>query len=208
MARCPSCDYPLPDDRERLGGPLPQLPRSAVRAARPYWSPGPRWGGQLRRPHRRRDGRRLRPLRQLFVRSVPHAMARPGRLQRLRAQRALETKEARRRRASRQHFMQGMLSLGGLGIGAWVLTAVGLFAAALLFAGGGGGQVVGVMAFLATIVAALGLAVFGIGSATVGAGSGPRAAASMILAVVGLLICCLHVRGVHRHVRSASIWQS
>jgi hypothetical protein len=41
MARCPSCDYPLPDDRERLGarcpncqGPLYEPPRPA-RAARP-----------------------------------------------------------------------------------------------------------------------------------------------------------------------------
>jgi hypothetical protein len=202
MSRCPSCDYPLPADRERLGARCPNC-------RDPLYEPP----GRLGRPAR--DGEGSCALH-TGVETVGvcarcgnylcEVCRTPWRGQVLCGacvQRALETKEASPE-ASRQNFVQALLSLG-LGIGAWVLTAVGLGMAAVgLVTGGGGAQVLMMLVGMAMLAVAVALAVFGIGSATavlrVRGGS-------MILAVLGLLACCLHV-GVFIGMFVASIWQS
>ena len=202
MSRCPSCDYPLPADRERLGARCPNC-------RDPLYEPP----GRVGRPAREGEGScALHTGVETvgvcarcgnYLCEVCRTQWRGQVLCGACVQRALETKEASPE-ASRQNFVQAMLSLG-LGIGAWVLTAVGLGTAVFgLATGGGGAQVLMLLLGLAMLASAVGLAVFGIGSATavlrVRGGS-------MILAVLGLLICCLHV-GVFIGMFVASIWQS
>jgi hypothetical protein len=202
MSRCPSCDYPLPADRERLGARCPNC-------RDPLYEPP----GRLGRPAREGEGScALHTGVETvgvcarcgnYLCEVCRTSWRGQVLCGACVQRALETKEASPE-ASRQNFVQAMLSLG-LGIGAWVLTAVGFFALVLFIAGGGGGgQIFGLLVFFVALAAALALAVFGIGSAT--AVLRVRGS-SMILAVIGLLVCSLHV-GVFIGVFVASIWQS
>ena len=96
-----------------------------------------------------------------------------------------------------------MLSVG-LGIGAWVLTVLGLCIAGVLFAAGGAGQIVGVLAMFAGVAAAAILAVFGVGNA---AAVLRMRGGSMILAVVGLLLSCLDI-GIFIGMFVMTIWQS
>jgi hypothetical protein len=199
MSRCPSCDYPLPGDRERLGARCPNC-------RDPLYEPP----GRIGRPAREGEGScavhtgvetvGVCARCGNYLCEVCRTQWRGQIVCGACVQRALETKEAAPE-ASRQNLTQSLLSLG-LGIGAWILTVVGLLLAVLI-AAGAGGLGFGALALFAFLVLATGLAIFGIGSATavlrVRGGS-------MILAVVGLLVCCLHVCVIIGFF-IASIWQ-
>jgi hypothetical protein len=187
MSRCPSCDYPLPADRERLGARCPNC-------RDPLYEPP----GRIGRPAREGEG-------SCAVHSGVETVgvcARCGnylcevcrtqwRGQIICAacvQRALDTKEAAPE-ASRQNFIQAMLSVG-LGIGAWVLTPVAMIICAVAIAIGSLGALVVMLGGLVVFAGAVGMAVFGVGNAV----SVLRVRGnSMILAIIGLVICCLHI---------------
>jgi hypothetical protein len=201
MSRCPSCDYPLPADRERLGARCPNC-------RDPLYEPP----GRLGRPAREGEGScavhtgvetvGICARCGNYLCEVCRTQWRGQIICGACVQRALETKEASPE-ASRQNFIQAMLSVG-LGIGAWVLTALGLLASVLVLASGSAtGQIIGVVAFFAFLAAGLAMAVFGVGNAA----SVLRArGSSMILAIAGLLICCLHI-GVFIGMFVMGIWQ-
>ena len=201
MSRCPSCDYPLPADRERLGARCPNC-------RDPLYEPP----GRLGRPAREGEGScavhtgvetvGVCARCGNYLCEVCRTQWRGQIICGACVQRALETKEASPETA-RQSFVQAMWSVG-LGVGAWVLTVLGLCIAGVLFAAGGAGQIVGVLALFAGIAAAAVLAVFGVGNA---AAVLRTRGGSMILAVVGLLLSCLDI-GIFIGMFVMTIWQS
>jgi hypothetical protein len=203
MSRCPSCDYPLPADRERLGARCPNC-------RDPLYEPPGRIGRTAREDEGScavHTGVETVGVCARCGNYLCEVCRTPWRGQIICAacvQRALETKEASPE-ASRQNFVQAMLSVG-LGVGAWLITLVGLFLMGYAVATGnvGPGQAFLLLLGMAVLLAAVGMAVFGVGSAV----SVLRVrGGSMILAVVGLLICCLHV-GVLVGLFTMSLWQS
>jgi hypothetical protein len=201
MSRCPSCDYPLPADRERLGArcpncrdPLYEPPGRIGRAARDGEGSCAVHAGVETVGVCARCGNYLcevcrTPWRGQIVCGAC-------------VQRALETKEAAPE-AARQSFVQALLSVG-LGGAAWVLIGVAFLLVVIGFAvGGQGGAAVGAVGALAILAVAAILAVFGVGSAVavlrVRGGS-------MILAVIGLLINCLHL-GALVGLFTMNLWQ-
>jgi hypothetical protein len=202
MSRCPSCDYPLPADRERLGARCPNC-------RDPLYEPPERVG----RPAREGEGSC----------AVHEAVETVGVCARCGnylcevcrtqwrgqivcgacVQRALESKEASPETA-RGSFLQALLSIG-LGIGAWVLMPIGLLVMGVaVLVGSMAAQLILLLLGMIVLAVAVGMAVFGIGSAaTVLRMRG----GSMILAVVGLLICCLHI-GVLIGFFTMSLWQT
>ena len=202
MSRCPSCDYPLPADRERLGArctncrdPLYEPPGRIGRAAREgEGSCAVHTGVETVGVCARCGNYLCEVCRTPWRGQIACAAC---------VQRALETKDASPE-VPRQCFVQAALSVG-LGVGAWVVTAGGFLGAVLLFAGGASGQGVGLLLFFVVVAAGVALAVFGIGNAV----SVLRVrGGSMILAVMGLLLCCVHVRVVLIGMFMFGIWQS
>jgi hypothetical protein len=213
MSRCPSCDYPLPADRERLGArcpncrdPLYEPPGRVGRAARDGEGSCAAHAGVETVGVCARCGNYLcevcrTPWRGQIVCGAC-------------VQRALETKEAAPE-AARQSFVQALLSVC-FGVGGWVLTlaavVIWVVAVGIAVAGGGNsanaGAVVGagllILLGCAVLAAAEALAVFGVGSAV----SVLRVrGGSMILAVIGLLVNCLHL-GALVGLFTMSLWQS
>jgi hypothetical protein len=191
MAQCPSCDYPLPDDRDRAGARCPNC-------RDPLYEPPGRFG----RPVREGDGA-------CAVHAESEAVGACGRCgnylcETCRSQwrgqilcaacvdRALESKEAAPEQA-RAFFAQAATSVG-LTVGAWILSVVGLMVAVLLVSSAGGptapGAVVGALIFFGGFGLALPAALFGVGLAlaVLRARGG-----SMILASIGLVAGCLLV---------------
>src|SRR5262249_3979389 len=186
MSRCPSCDYPLPADRERLGARCPN-------SRAPLYEPP----GRIGRPAREGEGScavhtgvetvGVCARCGNYLCEVCRTQWRGQIICGACVQRALETKEASPE-AARQNFVQAMLSLG-MGIGAWVLTPVGLILASVGMLMGGVGLVLMLLGLL-LVAAAMALALFGVGNSV----SVLRVrGSSMILAVVGLLVCSLHL---------------
>src|SRR5262249_17664595 len=138
MSRCPSCDYPLPLDRERLGARCPNC-------RDPLYEPPERIG----RPARDGEGSCAVHTGVETVGTCARCgnylcevCRTPWRGQIVCAacvQRALETKEAAPE-AARQSFVQALTGFG-LGVGAWVLAAVGVLVGGLVAAMGGGNAV-------------------------------------------------------------------
>jgi hypothetical protein len=202
MSRCPSCDYPLPADRERVGARCPNC-------RDPLYEPP----GRVGRPAR--DGEGSCAVHTgvetvgvcarcgNYLCEVCRTQWRGQIVCGACVQRALETREAAPE-AARQSFLQALLSVG-LGGAAWVLIAVA-FVMMLVGAAAGGlsGAAVGVVIGLGTVALAAVLAVFGVGSAV----SVLRVrGGSMILAVIGLLVNCLHL-GTLVGLFTMILWQN
>ncbi len=199
MARCPSCDYPLPDDREKVGSRCPNC-------RDPLYEPP----GRVGRPAREGEGQcpvhpgveTVGTCRRCgnYLCEVCRTNWREYILCAACVQRALDSKEAQPE-LERTHRRQALLSLG-LGVGTWVVTILSFvvfgICAAASGAGGGGAPNVGVavvamLVLLGCIPVAALMAIFGIGSAA--AALRPRGA-HMLLATGGLLLSCVYLGGV------------
>jgi hypothetical protein len=194
MARCPSCDYPLPDDRDKVGARCPNC-------RDPLYEPP----GRVGRPAREGEGQcpvhpgveTVGTCRRCgnYLCEVCRTRWREYILCAACVQRALDAREAAPE-LERAHRRQSVLSLG-LGVGVWALTIVGLVVGSVMMAvsqGGGGDTlgVFGVLLFFAILLASAVMAVLGIGSAA--SALRPRGP-HMLLATGGLLLNCLYLGG-------------
>jgi hypothetical protein len=190
MALCPSCEYPIPDNRERVGARCPNCHD-------PLYEPPGRFG----RPVREGEGacsvhptcEAVGPCARCgnFMCETCRTKWRDTLLCAACVDRALESKEASPEQ-SRTHLRQATMALG-LGIGAWVLCVVGMVIGAIAVAASGG-QIAAVAIWLLVVMAMLMTAV---GAALAGVGQAVavlRARGShMILATIGLVIGGLYV---------------
>ena len=185
MALCPSCEYPIPDDRERVGARCPNC-------REPLYEPPERFG----RPVREGEGacgvhpecESVGPCGRCgtFMCETCRTKWRDQILCAACVDRAMESKEAAPEQ-SRTQLRQAILALS-MGIGAWVLCLLGLLVAGLgVEASGGRLEALIIWVLLATValLAAAGVALFGMGQAA----AVLRARGShMILATIGLVI--------------------
>jgi hypothetical protein len=190
MPRCPSCDYSLPDDRDRVGARCPNC-------RDPLYEPP----GRVGRPAREGEGQcpvhpgveTVGTCRRCgnYLCEVCRTRWRESILCAACVQRALEAKEATPELDS-AHRRQALTSLF-LGVGVWGVMIVGFVIIAMLAAASqaGGGEGAAVLAGLA-MMACFGVAglmsVFGIGS---GASALRPRGPHMMLATGGLLLSCL-----------------
>ena len=196
MARCPSCDYPLPENRERVGArcpnchdPLYEPPGRVGRPAREGEGQCPVHPGVETVGTCRRCGNYLCEVcRTRWKEFILCAAC---------VQRALDAKEAAPE-LERTPRRQAILSLS-LGVGVWGLTVIGFIilgvVASAATAGGGNEVALGVMGllFVLCLAPAALMAVFGIGS---GASAIRPRGPHMLLATGGLLLSCLYLGGL------------
>jgi hypothetical protein len=200
MARCPSCDYPLPDDRRRMGARCPKC-------RDPLYEPPGRKG----RPAREGEGScavhegvetvgvctrcgnylcevcRTRWRNQILCFAC--------------VERALQSGEATREQA-RAHMRQAVLSLV-FGIGAWVFSFLAILVSALVVAAGSGGIGLVLLAFFVVTGDVL-VAALGVGQAVAALRMRGN---HMILATLGLIISGLYV-GALFGWGTFNIWQN
>jgi hypothetical protein len=191
MARCPSCDYPLPEDRERLGARCPNC-------RDPLYEPPARHS----RPAREGDG-------SCAVHAGRESVGTCGRcgnylcavcrtpwrnliLCPACVERALESREAAPEQA-RAHARQAILSVC-LGGGAWLLSALMIFL--LAFVGSALGRELGPWQ-LGLIVLALLVILADLFPAAIGLGQAVAAirvrGTHMVLATIGLIVSGLYL---------------
>ena len=192
MPLCPSCEYPLPDDREKVGARCPNCHD-------PLYEPPGRFG----RPVREGEGacsvhpecESVGPCGRCgnYMCETCRTRWRDQVLCAVCVDRALESKEAAPEQ-SRTHLRQALTALG-MGIGAWVMGIIGIVIVGIVVAGSGGQPTV------ATAVAAglIMLVMFLAGGAVSMLGMGQAAAVlrvrgnHMILATIGLVVGALYV---------------
>ena len=192
MAFCPSCEYPLPDDREKVGARCPNC-------RDPLYEPPGRFG----RPVREGEGacsvhpecESVGPCGRCgnFMCETCRTRWRDQVLCAACVERALESKEAAPEQ-SRTHLRQAIMALC-LGIGAWVLGVVGFVIAVIVLAASGGqpnlmtlGLVT--LVFIAMFLAGGAVSMFGMGQAA----AVLRVRGNhMILATIGLVVGALYV---------------
>ncbi len=202
MARCPTCDYPLPGDRERLGArcprcrdPLYEPPTRVSRPAAEGESACAIHAGRLSVGTCGRCGNYLCEVCRTAWRDQILCVACVDRL--------LEGPQATPEQA-RAHTRAAVLSIV-LGGSAWVLAIAALVIVAVAVAGGGSG-VSPVLALLA-----LGILLSGASAACVGAGQAIAALRTrghhMILATAGLILDGLYL-GVLIGWLSFGVWAS
>jgi len=194
MARCPSCDFPLPDDRERVGARCPNC-------RDPLYEPP----GRVGRPAREGEGQcpvhpgveTVGTCRRCgnYLCEVCRTRWREHILCAACVDRAMNTKEAAPE-FEKAHRRQAFWSLG-LGIGVWGITIIGFLVMSVIAAGemaaGGGPPVFATLLLFAILFAAGLMAVFGIGSGA--AALRPRGS-QMILATIGMLLSCTYIGGL------------
>jgi hypothetical protein len=200
MARCPSCDYPLPEDRERLGArcpncrdPLYEPPGRASRPAREGESACP--------AHPGREAVGTCPRCGNYLCEACRTPWRGAVLCAACVDRALESREATPEQA-RAHSRQAFLALS-LGGSAWLLTvAMAVVGAAM---DPGNPATLG-LAFLVLLL--FGTALL---SASLGLGQAVAAlrtrGSHMILATIGLILAGLHL-GAFIGLFSFSLWSN
>jgi hypothetical protein len=204
MARCPSCDYPLHEDRERVGARCPHCFDPL------YERPG-------RTARRTREGEGACVVHKdsevvgvcgrcgNYLCEVCRTRWRDKALCAACVERALETSEAAPEQ-TRTHFRQAMLGLG-LGVGAWVVTLLAFLLFGLLAAASGGAAeaVAGALLFvLLGLLAGMVTALLGVGQAAAALRTRGN---HMILATVGLILSGLYV-GVLVGFFGFSIWMA
>jgi hypothetical protein len=187
MALCPSCDYPIPDDRERVGARCPNC-------RDPLYEPPGRFG----RPVREGEGacsvhpecESVGPCGRCgnFMCETCRTRWRDQILCAACVDRALESKEAAPEQ-SRSHFRQALTALL-LGVGAWALGVVGFIVAVVAVIAAGGKQTPATTAIAGLII----LVMFAAGGAVALFGIGQAVAVlrvrggHMILATIGLTV--------------------
>jgi hypothetical protein len=205
MARCPSCEYPLPADRERLGARCP-------RCRDPIYEPGGRFprvaapGEATCAAHPASESVGVCNRCGAYVCEACRTMWRGQVVCVACLDKAFASGEATPE-AARMHRRQGLLALG-FGLGAWLLSGLaagGLYltGAALTNPSASEGQVGLLVAVLALFVAAGFVALFGVGhsSAALRSRGGP-----MALAGVGLVLSGLYL-GILIGLSAFSVWQ-
>jgi len=200
MNRCPSCDYPLPSDRERIGARCPNC-------RDPLYEPP----GRISRPAREEEGAcALHAGRETvgtcgrcgnYFCEVCRTRWRDQTLCASCAERALASREATPEQA-RAHFRQALLGLL-LGLGAWCVFILGWLLLSLGAAVAHGNPFLALLGLL-LIVSAVLLAVLGTGQAAAALRTRGH---QMIMAVSGLLISGLFV-GVFLGLFIFSLWTS
>ena len=190
MALCPSCEYPIPDNRERVGARCPSCHD-------PLYEPPGRFG----RPVREGEGacsvhptcEALGPCGRCgnFMCETCRTKWRDTILCAACVDRALESKEASPEQ-SRTHLRQAIMALG-FGIGAWVLSLAGFIVGGVGMAASGGqlaAAAVWILLMMAMLMGATAVALIGLGQAA----AVLRARGShMILATIGLVIGGLYI---------------
>jgi hypothetical protein len=188
MSRCPSCEYPLPADRDRLGARCP-------RCHDPLYEPARRYGRPVR------EGEGACPVHAgvesvgvcgrcgNYLCEVCRTRWRNGILCAACVNRALESREATPEQA-RAHFRQALAALL-LGVTAWVVGVLAHLAIGLLALSAQGPEVILVVLVLLLVLGGAVLAgALGIGQAV----AALRTRGShMILATVGLIVSGLYV---------------
>ncbi len=192
MALCPSCEYPLPDDRERVGARCPNC-------RDPLYEPPGRFG----RPVREGEGacsvhpdcESVGPCGRCgnFMCETCRTRWRDQILCAACVDRVMESKEAAPEQ-SRTHLRQAVMALG-MGIGAWVLGVIGFVVLVLAVAASGGRPTVTTAVTAGLVLMAMFLAggtvsMFGMGQAV----AVLRVRGNhMILATFGLVAGALYV---------------
>jgi hypothetical protein len=191
MARCPSCDYPLPEDRERLGARCPNC-------RDPLYEPPGRFGRPVREGE---TACTIHPGNEAlgtcgrcgnYICEVCRSKWRGQLLCPACVNRALEANEAAPEQV-RTHFRQAILALV-FGGGAWVVTVLAFVVVGLLAGGGTSQEFVGaalMMMFL--LLCATLIALFGVGQAAAALRTRGN---HMILATIGLILSGLNVGGM------------
>jgi hypothetical protein len=201
MARCPSCDYPLPGDRERLGARCPNC-------RDPLYEPPGRFGRPVRpddaacTTHPGTESVGLCNRCGNYICEICRSRWREQTLCAACVNRALEGGEATPE-AQRAHFHLALWS-ALLGAGAWVLS--GLMVLLVVLIANARGEMTAAAAFLLLLLLLADgiVALFGVGlGATALRGRGGH----MLLASVGTILSGLYV-GVLVGLWTFLIWQA
>lgn len=202
MARCPSCDYPLPDNRERLGARCPNC-------RNPLYEPA---GNPVRKAREGEAACAAHPGNESvgtcsrcgnYLCDVCRSRWREQVVCAACVSRFLEAREAVPEQA-RASLRRALVSLG-LGIGAWVLCLLGALVGGLVAAAGGpNAMLIAVLLVFAVLLGASVVALLGIGQAA----AVLRARGShMILATIGLILGGLYV-GLLVGMFALNLWQT
>jgi hypothetical protein len=192
MARCPNCQYPLPEDRERLGARCPNC-------RDPLYEPPGRIGRPVHEGeaacalHSANEAQATCSRCGNYLCEVCRSKWRGQLLCPACVNRALESNEAAPEQV-RSHFRQAILSVC-LGGGAWVVTVLAFVGGGLLVASGSGDGTVGagLLLLFFLLVCAILIALFGVGQATAALRTRGN---HMILATIGLILGGLNVGGL------------
>jgi hypothetical protein len=186
MARCPSCDYPLSDDRASVGARCPNCRDPLYESTRPPRAVHPGEAACVAHPANEAGGTCARCGNYLC--EVCRTRWRDQLICTACIDRALESKEAApdQKRGQRRQAILGVV-LGGT---AWVVAGLGILLAAVgVVVPGRAGLLLRVIATLVLLAVAL-LALFGVGQAATALRTRGD---HMILATIGLVVSGLYV---------------
>ena len=201
MARCPSCDYPLPEDRERLGARCPSCRDSLYeppsRFARPL-----RPGESACTVHANNEALGTCGRCGNFLCEICRCKWREQILCVPCVERALASKDATPEQA-RGHFRQALFGLL-LGLGAWLMAGLAYAAAVSMTVAQGAMNMSVILLMMVVWLAACLPALFGVGQAAAALHTRGN---NMILATMGLILSGLYV-GILLGLLSFGVWQS
>jgi hypothetical protein len=202
VARCPSCDYPLPENRERLGARCPHC-------RDPLYEPA---GNPVRKARAGEAACAAHPANESvgtcarcgnFLCDVCRSRWRDKAVCAACVARYLEAREAVPEQ-TRASLRRAILSLG-LGIGAWVLSVLGILLGGLFVAAGGpSAMLLGGLLMIVVFLGASVVALLGVGQA---AAVLRTRGSHMILATIGLILGGLYV-GLLVGIFALNLWQT